>query len=162
MSFSTTVLSVNLTWRPAIEQYDHGYGNLTVLSDSNNETCLSLDFHHLDEPQILLIGSLSHLYKNLHVAVHTRSLSLHFQGDTCVGKPSVLMSHVGPKCGSPCRDFCGVPSTCNLNEKQNTDSAITTLHLDCICPEQSCLELLLWLWEPSGSIIAGICEIEVS
>ena len=155
----STGLPFNITWRPAIEQYHQDDHQLDTLSDSNSKTCLTLD--HQDSPRIILVGSLSVTYRRLYVDIHSYNSSLHFYGETCANNNFTLMSHVGSQSGQTCRSFCGVPTICNLYEKQITNSTINTFRYACICAVQSCTELLLWIWGEPGAVVAGICEIEV-
>ena len=163
MELDTLGLPLNISWRPAIEQDHDIYDQLAALSDSNNKTCLSLDHNLLPGSHVLFVGSLPVQYRSLHVTLQTGIRSLHFHGDnTCSRYSSSLLSHVGPKFGPPCRPFCGVPTTCNLVERQETNSRMVTFHFECLCAVKSCTEIFLWLWEkPGAEIPADICEIEV-
>ena len=154
-------LPFNITWRPATEQYNPGCDHLVALSDSNNETCLNVDNSCLVDLRILLVGSLSKIFKTLHVAIHTSDRLFRIHGGTCADK-WVLMSHVGPKSGITCRPFCDVPTTCNLEGTQYIDSTLITFRFHCFCPEESCSELLLWIWSGPNTVIPSVCEIEAS
>ena len=164
MEMDISWLSFNISWRPAIEHDHDGYDQLAALSDSHNKTCMSLDHNLLSGSHALFVGSLPVAYKSLRVTLKTSTRSLHFQGgSTCSRYSSSLLSHVGPKSGPPCRPFCGVPTTCNLVERQGTYSRMVTFHFECLCAAQKCTEILLWLWEePGAEIPAKICEVEVA
>ena len=152
----TTALQIGITWRPAIQHYDPGHGEMSAISDHNNATCLTFM-----NSRVLLVGSLRVMYKTLHVAVHTNYRSLRFHGETCANVSSVLMSHVGPENGSSCNPFCGVPTVCRFKGNHDTDSIITTSHFECVCAAQSCSEILLWVWGEPGELVRSVCEIEV-
>ena len=155
-------LAFTITWRPAIEQHHLSYDRLASLSDSNHETCLSLDPHYSAESRILFLGSLRETYRSLNITINTSGRSLRFHGDTCADRTSVLMIHAGPKSGSTCRPFCGVPATCNLKEKPDINAASVTFQFNCMCPVESCSEILLWLWVEPDVGMPRVCEIEVS
>ena len=153
-------LPFNITWKTVVEQSHIEYDQLIALSDSDNDTCLNVDLHQFEEFRILLVGSLPLTFKTMHVAIHSKNHSFRFHGDMCTDK-LVLMSHVGSKSGFTCRPFCGVPVSCDLTEIHDTDSTLVTSHFKCMCQENICSEILLWLWTRPGAVMPSVCEIEV-
>ena len=149
---STWTAILNPTPQPVLE----------VLSDGHSNTSLDLAIASLVN-RLLLRGELASAYATVNVFIEVRDGNMTFEHGTqiCNPRPSSLMSHVGPTSGRACEPFCGVPSKCHYGGIMETREDIATHKFTCHCAQESCKELIFWLWPESFMGNPKICEIRV-
>ena len=135
---------------------------LNVLSDGNSYTWLDLT-STIPIDGMLLRGELESDYITVNVFIEIQDDNVTFEhgNQVCSPRPSSLMSHVGTTSGRACEPFCSVPSKCHYGGIMETREDIATHKFTCHCAQDSCKELIFWLWPESFVGNPKICEIRV-
>ena len=148
------------TWTPILNSTSQQL--VAVLSDGNSHTRLDL-VSATPVDRLLLRGELASDYTTVNVFLEIQDGNVTFEHGNriCYSRPSSLMTHIGPTSGRECKPFCGVPSKCNYGGIMETREDIATHKFTCHCAQDSCKELIFWLWPESFMGNPKICEVRV-